>query len=191
MINKLYLNGENTAKLKDIFLANERLPSIIMPNFIGKKDYAMLEMAAKKCRYKIEKEPMHFRYSASETPKSLPELLNSNAMKQLISKIINKKIKKIDGKLYCFGWKDYTLLNDEKIEKPGYDLILDFGKWDESFGGMITYSDGMGNSDALKSRPDTLIIVKRKNRMQKFTKYVNNKSGKRKRLFFMGKIITR
>lgn len=191
MINKIYLKIENTAKLRDIFLANERLPSIIMPDFLGKKDYAMLENAAKKCRYKTEKKPMHFNYSVSHMPKPLANLLKSDAMKQLVSKITDEKIKNIGGKLYSFGWKDYTLLNDEKIEKPGYDLILDFGNWDESFGGIVTYSDGMGNSDALKQAENMLIIIKRKKMMQKFVKYVNNKAGSRKRLFFMGNLITR
>lgn len=191
MINKIYFKGENTARLKGIFLANERLPSIIMPDFLEKKDYAALENAVKRCKYKIEKEPMHFRYSASETPKIFSNMINSKGTSQLISRIINKKIKKIGGKLYNFGRKDYTLLNDEKMEKPGFDIIIDFGGWDGGFGGMITYSDGMGNSDALEPRPNTLTIVKRKKGMQKFVKYVNNEAGKRKRLFFMGSIITR
>jgi len=186
MINKIY-RLQNTDSLAKIFKANKKLPSIRMPKIFEEHFFLNIQNEIDKIKFKKNEQLMEARFQYALLP-SLDKLLNSKECLQLFSFIIRKKILKCSGKLYSFGWKDYTLLHDEMMEKPGYDVIVDLSAWDDACGGYVTYSDGMGDSNKLSSSPNTLTLAFRGKKMQKYIKYVNNKAGKKKRYLYMGKL---
>lgn len=189
MINKIYLKEENMGKLRKIFNLNRELRSIKMEKFFDKQDFNKIKKSILQSRFIKKEKPMHYKYSISKN-KNFNKALNSKSMKNLISKITGKKIRKINGNICCFGWKDYTLLHDDAIEKPGFDIIFDFNEyWNSDSGGIVAYSDNHGNSNAIEPGCNTLIIVKRKKGVKKFVKYLNNLAGKRKRMLYFGNLI--
>ena len=130
---------------------------------------------------------MQYSYSVPKTPKTLAQFISSKQLKNYISRIISKKIKNINGRMYRFEWKDYTLLHDKNTEKEGFDFILDFtDNWDEKADGRIIYTDGKGSYNYIPSLPNTLTIIHRKKGFQKFVQYINHYSNNSKRCLFIG-----
>ena len=189
MINNSYLSEQTIKKVRGLFLSNREFPSIKLQNFLDKQFYAQLTQEILNSKYKKAVMPMQYSYSVSKTPKTLAKFINSEQLKNYISRIIGKKIKNINGSMHRFEWKDYTLLHDKNTEKEGFDFILDFtDSWDEKADGRIIYTDGKGNYNYMLSLPNTLTIIHRKNGFQKFVQYINHYSNNNKRCLFIGLI---
>ena len=189
MINSSYLNEGNIEKIRGLFYSDTEFPSIKLQNFLDKDSYRKIAKDVPNFRYKKKILPMQCSYSAAKAPKILEDFLNSKLLKNFISKIIGAKAKKISGNLCSFGWKDYTLLHDKKVENPGFDLIIDFTEyWDEKADGRLIYTDGRGNYNYIHSSPNTLIVAHRRQNIQKFVQYINHYANKDKRYLFMGLI---
>ena len=189
MINNSYLNEQTIKKIKELFLSNKDFPSIKLQNFFDKVFYDGIMKEILNSKYKKAVKPMQYSYSTSKTPKILNKFLNSVTLKNFISKIINKKIKRVNGSFYKLEWKDYTLLHDENTEKEGFDFILDFtNNWNQKTDGRIIYTDGKGNYNYILSLPNTLTIIHRKNGFQKFVQYINHYANNNKRYLFIGLI---
>ncbi len=189
MVNPQYLSSGTLAQARQAFLANTELPSITLQKFFSEKEYVQLSRAVSKASFKKNADKMHCSYSRAHMPPELKAALSDAAMKKCISTILKKEIKKIDGSVCQFQWKDYTLLNDETMEKPGIDIIIDFtAHWEGAAGGKIAYVDGTGDSTTIHASPNTLSITLRKEGVQKFVQYCNHYAGKQKRLLFLGMI---
>jgi len=187
MINKIYLNPGHASKIKKIFHANKLLPNIKLAKFLDVAFYAALRKEAINAKYSQLNEPMKYRYSEAKTPKILDKFLDSKKFKDFVFKITGKKIRKVNGNLWSFGWKDYTMLRDKKIEKPGFDLIIDFTDlWNEDAKGFVVYVDETGQHNKLFSIGTILTIVQRNKNVKRYAQYVNNLAGKNRRYFYFG-----
>jgi len=189
MIHNSYLTKENITKIQKIFSSHKELPSVTLYDFFDWSFYEKANKKIQKKRFKIQRKPMYHSFEISPPPTQLTNFLNSDPCKDYFSSITKKKIKKIGGKMFSFSWKHYTLLHDTRIEKPGYDIIIDFtDSWDKNAGGEVVYVDGDGNYQFTTVSPNTVTITRRKKNIHKFLHYVNYLSNQKKRILFMGKI---
>ena len=82
------------------------------------------------------------------------------------------------------------MLNDEIVEKPGIDAIIDFADgWRHEAGGSVVYVDGTGDFFKIPPSGNTLTLIERKKGAQKFVQYLNHYSNGKKRYFILGNII--
>ncbi|MDO8642453.1 MAG: hypothetical protein Q7R76_02570 [Candidatus Woesearchaeota archaeon] len=183
-INPLYFKEENIRKIQQMFASNQTVPSIVLHDFFQKECYEQLKQGITRAAFQKERHPILYSYQEA-TPSFVNEGLNTKEMLDFLQKILNKKIKKITGTVQCFGWKDYTILNDEVVEKPGIDLFFCLSDdWDESYGGNVVYVDGTGEYTKTLLTENMLMIVERKKGVQKFVQYVNHRA-QNKKLYLM------
>jgi hypothetical protein len=190
MVNLQYLNEGTIIQVRQAFRANKDLPSITLQKFFSDIGYQKLSKAVSKSAFRKNVDKMHYSYGVAKLPNELKATLNDPTVKKYLSVLLDKDIKKIGGTLCEFGWKDYTLLHDEKVEKQGIDIIIDFTEeWDENAGGKIVYVDGTWDSRNIPSSPNTLSLTIRKEGVSKFIQYCNHYARKNKRVLFLGSIL--
>lgn len=170
MISEAY--SERINEIRKAFYSNKDLPSIQLYDFLDKKSYD--DLKKKISKLKLARKTQAMQYSFSEA-----EFEFDKEIIDFVQSILKKKIQKT--KLLCFEWKDYTILNDEVLEKPGIDVIFDItDDWNENCGGSIVYVDGNGEYTKITPSGNTLIIVERKKNTQKFVKYINHLAQKKR-----------
>ena len=177
MINKLYLRKENIKQIKKILYSSNNLNSIELPNFLDGPYYDALRKRIISLKYKSYIDPLNFKYSMANVPAAL---INDPNLLAFVSLVFGKKINHIDAYSYKLRWKDYTILNDDSLEKAGVDVIFDLTEnWDEKNGGVVVYADGTGEYFTLPPRKNSMFIVRRKRNVHKFIKYLNHYSKER------------
>jgi hypothetical protein len=189
MLNSKYLAPAMKKKMLSAFKSNSKVPSISLQDIFVEQYHSALLKEVSTLPFKKKIDKMRYSYFSSEPSKTLHSLLNSSEVLSLVSTFCKKKAKKIEGRFYLFSWKDYTLLHDKAVLKPGIDIVLDLTpSWDPSFGGSAVYADGAGEFHSLLIAPNTLTIVERKKGVQHFVQYVNHHAKKRQRILFLGTI---
>lgn len=178
MIRNVYRS--NRGKLVGIFAANKQLPSVVLPNIFTAAAYAQLQKYVVAAAYHGKNHPIEYRYDEAKLPKAVVAALNDPEVLQLITAATGKKAAAVKGKLLRLSHRSYTLLNDKAVEKPGIDVVISFSSWQPEWGGNVTYFSN-GIHIPLLLQENTLAIVQRKQGVQKYVKYVNNKAGKNKR----------
>jgi|SRR3989344_1005157 len=188
-INPLYTKKEFLEKINKVFHSSDWLPSAKIKQFFIPSFYRKLKNIISRINYRPIKKQMHYQYSKALMTKGLNGVFNSEEFLDFVSRIINSKVKAINGEIRRFTWEDHTLLHDKDGEKPGFDIIFEFTEnWQGSYGGYTVYTDGQGNSSIIYPEPNTLLIVKRKKGVQKFVKYLNYKSENKYRYAFFANI---
>lgn len=170
-VNPLYL--DKIEEIKKSFQSNKDFPSIQLPDFLT--NFEELKSKITKINFKKDTNLLHHRLSKAEIELDLPELA------EFLSKILNKKIKTLNFTAFMLEWKDFMILNDDCVEKPGIDIMLDFTEnWDSESGGQIIYTNGKGENYTIPVLKNSLTMVERKKGLQKFFKYVNNLANNRR-----------
>jgi len=127
MINPAYANL--TKEIRNVF-SEEKM--VTLADFLEHDSFKNLSKSISKLKFMPKKEPMHHSFtfcSLADSPLQHPVVL------AFIGSIINKKVKRLRLRAFTFVWKDFTLLHDAHLEKPGLDIIFDFGwnqEWDRS-----------------------------------------------------------
>jgi hypothetical protein len=189
MLNEEYLKNDNIEAIKKLYNSNKKVKQILLQSIFSKDTIKYLQKKIKRIKYKNDTQIMSHSYSISDPPEELMQLLNSKEMIKLLTTITGKNIKLIHIKNYLFEWKNYILLHDKKQEKPGIDIIIDFTEsWNKEYGGSIVYKDATGTAYTIPHSPNTMIIIERKENVQKFIQYINNKAKKKKRYLAIGKL---
>jgi len=171
VINEFYL--ENLETVKRTF---QEEGQVVLFDFFTKDFFSLLKKIAEK-KPRPEKDPL--LHSFSTVSVDLPEL-------PFLRSLFKKQP---DFRSYRFGWKDYTLLHDLDMQKPGIDIIIDLAEdWQEKWGGSVYYVDGTGNFTKMPIKANTLILVKRTSGNNRFIKYVNHLAGTRKRSLLIGSL---
>ncbi len=190
MINKNYLAAETIEKIKQEFLSKDDFPSTVLFKFLEREFYMKLRQQIIRLYYKKEVVRVSHSYAAANLPPAISKWFNQKEFLDFLSSILNKKVQLLDARAYTFSWKDYTVLSDTTVEKPGFDFIFDFTHdWDERGNGYIFYKDEEGNFISLPLAADMLAIVERKAGVQKYVQYVNHYAQKNRRYMVMGKMI--
>lgn len=188
MINPFYLTQEMLAEMRNTFTENPLVPSIQLQQAFTPKIYALIQQEARTLSLTRSTDPLHHSY-ASGSSKILTNLLNQPPFIDFIGTLLNKKVKGVSCTVFTLGWKDFTLLHDSHLEKPGYDFVVDATPlWDLSWGGSIVYVDGSGESTTIGSLPNTLLLAHRKKNVNKFIKYINHHAGKRTKTIIVGSL---
>ena len=171
MVNKSYLEKETLAQIKEYFSSSG---FVTLQQFLDKKEIKKISVK----KYKFEDEPLTHRYSSGKIPKIFDL--------DFISKVIGKKISKIDAKIIKLTQGNYELRGNPK---PGFEIVFCLNSWHESFGGQVIYADdNTGDFFALPTTKNTFSIVKRGKSTSRFIKYVNNHAKKENLILVIGKI---
>ncbi|MDO8564279.1 MAG: 2OG-Fe(II) oxygenase family protein [Nanoarchaeota archaeon] len=185
MINKMYLDDGVIDQIADAFTQQG---FIRLEKFLNEKEYIYFINSLNSADSKIEKVPDRYSYSLIECDEII---FGSVGFKELLSKVVGKKVGKMTLSVKRFGWKDYTLVHDDeagKEEMRFFFILAD--KWNVEWGGNVVYmaEDGLGNPIIFPITGNSLCIVKKKKDMHSFVKYVNNLAGKNSFVVVEGKI---
>ena len=180
MIKQIYL--QDLKKLKEAFYSDKEFSHLILFDFLEDEFYRHLKDRIDQLQFKKDKQPLTHSFSKAEAGELLIELIESVNFKILINAITNKNIDRKNIFVYNLTWEDYTILNDQKKEDGGFDIIIDFTNyWDKSYGGSLIYVNGNGDYLKIPTKKNTFSIVKRKKGVNRFIKYVNNHAKDRSR----------
>ena len=178
MVNPIYLTKENLQKIKESFL-NSEFPAVILKDFFNTKSFEELNKKVNSLNFKKEVNLLSHSYSSSDITLDSKEFLN------FLSNVLSDK-NKFTFKAYIFTWKDYLILNDEFVEKPGLDIIINISDWNPGWGGVINYTGGKGDAYPIPVEKNSLAIVNRRKGIQKFVQYVNHYGKNRERIVIIG-----
>ena len=104
---------------------------------------------------------------------------------EFISLIVGEKIKEFKKiTAYQLSWRDYEIIHDKKNNNSTYELILNFtNNWRGEWGGSIFYVDGKGNYIKVPNGENSLTIINKGNKLQRYIEYVNHHALNEERLF--------
>jgi len=181
-INPIYLKEDTRQKVRKSFLHSD-FPAVLLHDFFVKGFYAELQKKASALDFKREVVVVHHSYAVSKLTIASKELL------AFLSSVTKKKIDELHFTAYLLTWKDYQILNDRYLEKPGIDIIIDLTEgWDPECGGVVTFTDGRGTVYPLAPAGNSLAMVERKKGLQKYVQYLNHHAKDKKRLFLIANI---
>ncbi len=168
------------SRIKDSF---SKEGVVVLHTFFSEGFLEHLKNRVTKLKWKKEFELLHHSYHMAEVN------VNSKELLAFLSGITNKKIRNLQCTVLKLTWKDYSILNDAFIEKPGRDVIIDLtANWNGKWGGLVTYADGSGNYVEIPAMENSLAIVQRKTGMNRFIQYLNHYGKGKERIVLIGKI---
>lgn len=181
-LNPAYLKEETKQKVRKSFLHSE-FPAVLLNDFFSKEFYAELKKKASSLDFKREQVVVHHSYAVSTFK------ITSKELSEFLSFVIKKKVTELNITAFNLTWKDYQILNDKYLKKPGIDIIIDLtDAWNADLGGVVTYTDGRGTVYPITPAGNSLAMVERKKNLQKYIQYVNHYAKDKKRLFLIGTI---
>ncbi|MEK6939587.1 MAG: hypothetical protein AABX31_02560 [Nanoarchaeota archaeon] len=183
-INPGYLKEETKQKIRKSFLHSDSdFPAVIVKHFFTADFYKELERKISSLNIKKDVVVLHHSYAVSDIKLSSKELCD------FLSFVTKKKIDEINFTAHLLTWKDYQILNDKYLEKPGIDVVIDVTEnWNTGWGGVVTYTDGRGTVYPLAPVGNSIALVERKKGLQKYFQYVNHYGKDKKRVFLMATI---
>ncbi len=195
-INPVYLEKEMQEQIRKVL---EKEKVALLFDFLEEGTYLEIVQMLHTLPFTHEKEPLTHSFSRAVLPptsqnKTIFSPLHPswNELLAFLSGVLNKKIKTISFIPYSFTWKDYALLHDEILEKPGIDIIFDATPhWDTAWGGAITYSnaDVPGTVHRLPTGKNQLaIVIRATSAEQRFVQYLNHYAEGKKKIFLLGKV---
>ncbi|MDO8510651.1 MAG: hypothetical protein Q7S55_00640 [Nanoarchaeota archaeon] len=181
-INQVYLKEDTRQKVRKSFLHGE-FPAVILKDFFSTEFYSQLTKKVSALDFKKEQVVVHHSYAVSKSQ------LSSKELTDFISFVTKKKIDELHFTAYLLTWKDYQILNDRYLEKPGIDIVIDLTDgWNPECGGVVTFTDGRGTVYPLAPAGNSLAMVERKKGLQKYVQYLNHHAKDKKRLFLIASI---
>ena len=185
-INTQYLQKDTVEQVTSLFQQSEGLPSVQLQQFIDAPSFGLVQKEITKLKYESRKDPLLHSFGQAAVPIPLFDFVNSKEFIALVKMISDTMTSRPSVALLSFGWKDYILINDKAVPKPGVDVILDFTPhWHQDWGGHVVYSPGTGEAASIPVQPNTLTIVRRDKGMNRFVQYVNHRAGKHARYLLM------
>jgi|GEM_PF-2343794 Rps23 Pro-64 3,4-dihydroxylase Tpa1-like proline 4-hydroxylase len=177
MIAKMYLDPDTVKELRKTF---EKEGSVHLTQFFEKETYEMLLRMMKKAYYQRVYEPLRCSYGVQ----SFHQKALQQALHEFLCTLLHVKHPLPEMKMYSFGHRDYTVLQDDVFEKKGILVQFDVTPhWKEEFGGSTYLIDK--EQDFLRVLPlaNSLVVMKTDSTMKRFVKYVNHTATNRRRLF--------
>ena len=178
-VNPAYLKEENKQKIRKSFLHGE-FPAVILKDFFSREFYEELQKKVSSLNFRKDHVVLHHSYAVGNFK------LSSKECTDFLSLVTKKKIEEVYCTAYLLTWKDYMILNDKYLEKPGIDMVIDLNDdWNAQRGGIVTYTDGKGTVYPISPTANSLAIVERKKGLQKYFQYVNHHGKEKKRLLLI------
>ena len=189
-INESYKEKGTVAIVKEIYKQNPKVPSVTLQQFFTESSCKKLQKVILNAKKELKIDYIHHKYKECASPKELESFLKDKEFIKLLHKITGKTYKIVSSSAKMLAWKDYTLIHDKYLEKPGLDIIIDLtDDWDYQNGGAVIYVDGTGDYVPVTAERNSLTIVKRKPTVHKFIKYLNNKTCGKERILIIGTAI--
>lgn len=189
-INHSYLQEKTKLQLKTLYQQSKELPMVVLAQFLTREMYNGLKRQLQKIAWEKVNNPLERKYNRGVIPKQLITIVESKECKDLLAVIIGKPILRIEGYIYQFQWRDYTIISDEAENEPGIDLFIDLtDDWPEQAGGALIYVDGTGDYTKIPLQGNLLAVTHQKQGIQKFVKYVNHFAEDKKRYFILARIV--
>src|SRR3989338_8870578 len=155
-LNPVYLKEETKQKVRKSFLHSD-FPAVIVKDFFTKGYYTQLKKKVSSLDFKKSLVVLHHVYAVSDIK------ITSKELCEFLSFITKKKIEEINFKAYQLSWKDYQILNDKYLEKPGIDVLIDLtDDWKVDWGGVVTFTNGRGTVYPISPAGNSLALVERK-----------------------------
>ncbi len=190
MINERYADTTVQQKMRDVFHTETEFPCVTLFSFLNLKVYEKIQLDVIRSFFRQEQVLTSHSYSTAPLPSSVAKFLQSSELAGFLSSVVGSPVRVEESKLYRFGWKDYTLLSDLEEILPGIDLCLDFTDyWAENAGGQVVYKDEQGNFIELPRGGNIMSLVRRKENVQRYVRYVNHYAGKMKRYIVFARFI--
>ncbi|MBI2581817.1 hypothetical protein HYV87_01650 [Candidatus Woesearchaeota archaeon] len=181
-LNHGYLKEETKQKVRKSFFHSD-FPAILLNDFFDQGFYTELKKKILSLNFKRDAVILHHSYAISSYK------ITSKEFCDFISFITKKKIDEITFSAYLLTWKDYMILNDKYLQKPGIDVIIDLtDNWNAELGGVVTFTDGKGTVYPITPTENSLAIVERKKNLQKYIQYINHYAKDKKRLLLIASI---
>lgn len=181
-INPAYLKEEMKNKVRKSFLHSD-FPAVILKDFFSKDYYQQLQKNVSSLNFKKDIVVLHHSYAVSNFKIGSKELLD------FLSFVTKKNIDDLEFTAFLVTWKDYMILNDKYLEKPGIDVVIDVTDgWNPECGGVVTFTDGRGTVYPLNPAGNSLAVVERKKGLQKYFQYLNHHAKDKKRLILIASI---
>lgn len=182
VINSLYTRSVTLRKIREAF--DGPVPSVQLQQFFTEEFYEKIVSEVNGTPFQKAVQPLQYSYARADGPSGLHSFFSSLEWKDFWFSLTGKKTDSPTLALYEFGWKDYTLLHDALVEKPGFDVIVDFTfDWNPDAGGAVRYVDGSGEFTTIACASNSLTIVRRNKNVQRFVQYVNHYAGMKRRMF--------
>jgi hypothetical protein len=186
-INPDFLNTENLKTIKE-HLLKEYNSSAALYDFLDKTFESNLLNEIKSYSFIAKDVPTKYRYKHANPGKLINDLFDSFDFQNLISKIFDITEFNVTVEVIKIGKKDYTILQDEELEPPGIDFILNLSSdWYDEYGGYIAYTTKNQDLSLISSEYGVATIVNRKEGLMRYIKYVNSKAMV-DRLFILAKL---
>ncbi|MDP3698483.1 MAG: hypothetical protein Q8R47_02755 [Nanoarchaeota archaeon] len=179
VLNPIYLKEETKQKVRKSFLhsAQSDFPAVLLKDFFNKNFYEELQKKVSSLHFTKNTVVLHHSYAASSFKIFSKELCD------FLSFVTKKKIEEVNFTVLVLTWKDYQILNDKYLEKPGTDIVIDLtDAWDADWGGVVTYTDGKGTAYPLAPAGNSLALVERKKNLHKYIQYINHYGKNKKRM---------
>jgi|SRR3989338_1502585 len=174
-LNSVYLKEETKQKVRKSFLHSD-FPAVVLKDFFSKGSYRELQRKVSALDFKRDMIVLHHAYAI------LNYKTTSDGLCKFISFLTKKKVDEINFMVYNLTWKDYMILNDRYLEKPGTDIVIDItDDWNADWGGIVNYTDGKGTAYPLVPAGNSLALVERKKNLHKYFQYVNHYGKDKKR----------
>ena len=187
VINSSYFNHSALTQLCTSFRSDPVVPSVQLGELFTAVFYKKLQVEIKKLGFIVQRKPFQYSYASAPVPTLLDEFFSSPSFLRLMKSIVGKNVGGVTARTLRFGWKDYTLLHDQLVEKPGIDLIIDLAQeWNSAAGGCVRYVDGTGSYTTISPLRNSLTVVQRRKGVQRFVQYVNHRSGTLQRHLILG-----
>jgi hypothetical protein len=178
-LNPAYLRPAAVAKAQAAFRAAEPLQSIQLREFFQPRRAAALRACLEAQPVRRTLVPDRHSYREGTVPAELAEFLRAPAFASLLRFITGSAAPAGAPVLRSFGHRDYTLMHDKALERPGTDLVLHFGPpWNPAWGGSLFYFAGGEELLSIPPTGNSLSLVRRPRGVRTFVKYVNHHAGR-------------
>ena len=182
MINPVYLKPEILDKLRQGFKENNP-KGMQITSFMDLKSYA--SFLKKISEAKFQKNEIRDMHSFFESKPDALAFFNIPEFLSFASVLMGAHLTKSDYTLRMFMKGCYTLIHEETAEE-GIEFFFDLTpKWDNKFGGNITYLAYDGSKVITPQYPNTLILAESG---RSYIKYVNHLAKLEGRLIIYGKL---
>lgn len=170
-----YTDKHVQQQIKTAYRANP-LPSVQLQNFLLPGEYTALVKACKDANYKDETIPDRYSRSVAKLPAKWEQYFRSGEFRSFIKAVTGKQF---TGKprIERYGWRSFTLRNDEE-KPPGLLVYFDCtAAWHGNFGGATIISSEEGELARVQPLPNTLILIDC-SKAWPFVQYINHYSEK-------------
>jgi len=191
-INTDYLNPALLRQMKEAY---QRQQSVQLRAFLTASQFKRLQRDAMRASRTVQSVPDMFCHDAiklSGTMLSFGRFLRSKAFAQLLSFIAGRKVACASIEWQSFGQGQYTLLHDTLRQERGIYLFFDLSaRWDEAWGGYTSVVKDGDELARISPRANALTFLTLKGKARHFTKYVDHKAGRRRRLVLVARFKAR